>query len=366
MLHKGIHLLVLFLLGMNAAYAQDMGPVSRVTYYMAADANGVQQVFQQTLGTREARQVTHAANDVNTFGVAFDGLSIAYVSGEQLWLQPIHTEDAEALAPVTARHFSHTPVYSPDGEYIAYANDGVWLYDLAKRETRQLLNDVQIAPSGENAGEFQIHFPERFVRGTDGKPAKLIVDVGVWEWNTVGVYDLATSDFHILEGQNYITLLPLYGDKVLLYGNTGVSGTPGLALAENLDDLNTYQPILDFGAVTAAPLFAEKAVEIHPGVVRIFGQGISAFPDEVKYFYMDYNVMEDTVGQVHILTLRNESGGLVYMGEPSPDGSLLPVYHDGQYTDWGTVSGSLEILDLASGENTALAGTTGVFNWQPF
>lgn len=366
MLRKLILTLLLIVVGGNVAFAQEMGDVTRVTYHVAADANGVQQVFQVILGNRESRQVTYAESDVQTFGVAFDGLSIAYVTGEQLWLQPMHTDEAEALAPVMATHFPHSPVYSPDGEYIAYANDGVWLYDLANRETRQLLVDVQIAPSAENAGEFQIHFPERFVRGADGKPAKLIVDVGVWEWNTVGVYDLSTGDFQILEGQNYTSLLPLYGEKVLLYGNTGVSGTPGLALAEDLNDINTYQPILDFDAVTATPLFADKAIELHPGIVRIFGQGIPAFPDEVKYFYVDYNVMEDTVGQVNVMTLRNETGGLVYMGEPSPDGSLLPVYHDVQYTNWGTVYGSLEILDLKGSENTVLTGTIGLFDWQPF
>lgn len=366
MLRRWMLLIVLVLVGVNVAYAQDMGVVTRITYYTAADANGVQQVYQQQLGAEaEPRQVTHAASHVNTFSAAYDGLSIAYISGEQLWLQPIHTEEAEALAPVTASFFPHPPVYSPDGEYIAYANDGLWLYDLAKRQTRQLLQDVRIEPSETVGGEFQIHFPEQFVRGVDGKPAKLIVDVGVWEWNTVGVYDLATGDFQVLEGQNYTGILPLYGDKVLLYGNNGVAGLPGLALAESLDDINTYSEVLDFGAVTATPLFAEQAVEIHPGVVRIFGQGIPAFPDEAKVFYLDYNLMEDTVGQMQVVTLRNDSGGAVYMGELSPDGSLMPVYHDGQYTDWGTIYGALDVIDLATNESIPVAATAGWLRWQP-
>ncbi len=366
MSRKWIVVILMFVLGANVIYAQDMGTVTRISFYLKADANGIQQVYQVSLNNQsEARQITHATSDVLTFGAAYDGLSITYISDGQLWLQPIHTEEAEALAPVNVSQFPRTPIFSQDGAYIAYANNGVWLLDLSTRQTRQLLKDVRIEPSATNGGEFQIHFPERFVRGTDGKETKLIVDVGVWEWNTVGIYDLTSSRFHFLDGQNYTSLLPLYGERVLLYGNNAVGGINGLAMADSLEDINNYKDVLNFGDVTASTLFAEQAVEIHPGVVRIFGQSISAFPDEVKLFYFDYDMMAKVVGQLHMITVPNKTGGYVYTGNLSPDGSLLPVYHDTIFTDANSPYGDFSLIDLTKNETTVLVGTVGLFQWQP-
>ncbi len=365
MIRRWILLVFMLVIGGGIAAAHEEGVV-RQNYYAAADANGVQQVYQVRLDDLDhARQITHAASDVLTFGVAHDGLGIAYISGGQLWLQSVHTEEAEALAPISATRFFRSPVYSPDDQYIAYPNNGVWLLDLPTRQTRQVLADVPLEPQGANSNEFRLYLPEQFVVGADGKASKLIVDVGIWEWNTVGVYDLASGDFQILEGQIHTALLPLQDGRVLLYGNNAISGEPALHVADSLDDIDTYTNVMNFGSLTNIGLFAEQAVEVHEGVVRIFGQGIPAFPDEVKVFYFDYDLTTNIVGQMHVVTLRNEDGTSVYFGNLSPDGSQVPVYHNGLYSDWGTPYGTLDILNIVSAETSPIAGTTGLFRWQP-
>lgn len=339
---------------------------TRTGYYLKADANGVQQVYQQLFGGHdEARQISHAASDVLTFGAAYDGLSVAYVSDGQLWLQPIHDEAAEALTKVSATQFFRSPVYSPDGEYIAYADSGLWLLDLSTREARQLLANVEVKADGSNMNEFRLYAPEQFVMGSDGKAAKLIVDVGIWEWNTVGVYDLASGELQVLEGQTHTNLLPLSDGRVLLYGNTAVGGESVLDVADSLDDINSYTEVVKFGSVTSATLFAEQAVEVQPGVVRVFGQSIGAFPDQVKTFILDYDLNTNIVGQVHMTFIQNSSQNPVSLGTLSPDGKFLPIHLDAQYTDAQTPYGNLSLVELGADTVSPIEGTVGLFRWQP-
>jgi hypothetical protein len=360
---------LLSLSGLPGVHAQDTGPVLRISYYLAADSDGVQQVYQYPLDEQsEPRQITHAESNIITFNAAYDGLSVAYVSAGQLWLQPIHTDESEALAPLSATQFFSSPVFSQDGQYIAYADNGVWLLDLGTRETRQLLADVPLDASASNAGEFRIYQPELFVLDNDRQISKLIVDVGIWEWNTVGVYDLASGELQELEGQVHTNLLPLSGGRVLLYGNGGVAGEPALHIAESLDDINNFTEVVSFRSLTDATLFAEQAVEIRLGVVRIFGPALAPESEGALAFYFDFDVQAGTAGSVNFAALAagDESGNPV-PGRLSPDGSLVPVYLNALWTDFGSIYGDFELLDLEAHETVAaeFPETVGVFHWQP-
>ncbi len=367
MYRKWMVLILMLVMGVNVIHAHENEAVPRISYFLTADSNGVQQVYQLPVdGQAEARQISHAQSDVLTFGAAYDGLSVAYISDGQLWLQPIHTDEAQALTPISEKQYFRSPVFSPDGQYLAYPDKGVWLMDLGTRQTRQLLKDVQVDASGSNMPDIRLYLPEQFVMGADGKASKLIVDVGVWEWNTVGVYDLASGKLQELDGQVHTDLLPLSNGKVLVYGNSGLAGDPALHIADSLEDINTYKELVKFGSVTSETLFANQALEIQPGTIRIFGQAISPFPDEVKMFYLDYNLTTNVAGQLHMIHVPNSNGGNVDMGKLSPDGNLLPVYHDTLYTDAGSPYGQFSLINLAKNDAiTTLEGTIGSFRWQP-
>ncbi|MBI1279508.1 MAG: hypothetical protein GC179_15365 [Anaerolineaceae bacterium] len=370
MFRKWIMVLLLLTVGTGVIQAYDSeahstSDTTRISFYLKADASGIQQIYQQLLdGQAEARQISHAASNVLTFGVAYDGLSVAYVSEGQLWLQPIHMEEAEALTKVSALQFFHSPVFSPDGQYIAYADNGLWLLDLGTRETHELLANVEVNADGSNMSEFRLYAPEKFVMDKDGKASKLVVNVGIWEWNTAGIYDLESGNFQMLEGQMHTDLLPLSDGRVLLYGNTAVSGEPVLHIADSLDDINNYTEVLKFGSVTSATLFAEQAVELQPGVVRVFGQSMGAFPDQVKTFILDYDLNTNIVGQVHMTFIQNSSQNPINLGTLSPDGKLLPVHQDVQYTDAGTPYGNVSLVELGADTVTPVDGTVGLFQWQ--
>jgi hypothetical protein len=339
----------------------------QIGYFLTADENGIQQVWQQVFDGSKARQITTAEGDVLSFGAALDGLSVAYISDGQLWLQPIHTETPEALAEITAEQFFSAPVFSEDNQYIAYADNGVWLLDLDTRETRQLLVDVPVAADGSNMAEYRIYRPEMFVLDEAGKADKLIVDVGVWEWNSAGVYDLETGDLQELEGQIHTRLLPLSNGKVLVYGNSGFAGEFGLHMADSVEDINDYQEALNFRSLTENTLYAEQAVEIEPGIVRVFGQALGEDPMAATVFYFDYNVETGEATPVNFVTVAEaDENNYTLPGKLSPDGDLLPVFLDTIFSDQGGFQARLALFDLTAGEplDLPLPELVGQFEWQ--
>jgi hypothetical protein len=360
--------LVMALLALTIVQAQEA--IESPVYYIAADSNDVQQVYQHLLdGQSEPRVITYAETDVITFGAAHDGLGVAYISDGQLWLQPLHTEEPEALATVSASQVVGSPVFSQDGQYVAYADNGLWLVDLGTRETRQLLADVPLEESASNAGELRVFWPERFVLDEDGTASKLIVDVGVWEWRTSGVYDLASGEFQELEGQLHTSLLPLSDGRVLVYGNTGVGGEGSLHIADSLEDINTYSQVVLFSTLTEGTLFADQAVEIEPGIMRVFGPALTLTPAEVNalYFYFDFDLAAGTASEVNFVTLaENSESANTIAGKLSPDGRFIPVYLNALFTDFGSIYGAFKLVDVTTGETSAaeFPDMVGVFHWQ--
>jgi hypothetical protein len=362
----GFLVALVVIVGSNlTSVAQAEASLNRPIYYIAPDANNVGQVYQRLLDGSSPRQLTQSATDVITFGVSYDGLAIAYISGNQLWLQPIHTEEAEALADVVTAQFFSSPIFSQDGQYIAYADKGVWLFDLGTRENRQLLQDVDLT-GNNNMAEFRRYDPQQFVLGDDGKATQLIVRVGVWEWNTAGVYDLASGELTTLDGMIYNNLLPLSDGFVLVYGNGGIAGDPSISIAPSLDNINEAVKVLNFSDITDDVLFAEQAVEIAPQVVRIFGQTLSEGNQQFRTFYFDYNLVSGA-GKVQVVPIAEPDQQSAMYGQLSPDGTLLPVYINMGYRDYGTIYGELQLLNVVTNETlpTEFPDIAGIFRWQP-
>lgn len=354
-------LMMMFVIITSVIQANDANQPPHLGYYLSGDENDVQQVFQKLLtDDSEARQITHSATNVTKFGIAYDGLGIVYIADSQLWLQPIHTEEAELLATLNGYEFWTNPIFSQDGNYVAYEDNGVWLYDLVNRQTRQILEDVPLAEMATNANEYRLFKPQRFIVNGDGTVTKLLVDIGVWEWNTAGIYDLASDELLELEGQIHSDVLALYDGQALVFGNSGVSGESSLHLADNLAEINSANLQVLFHELTEATLFAEQARELEPGIVRVFGQGVtlSAGPVEPTHFYLDFDLNKgELVGEVQLMNLRETKDGQEMYADTAPwssDGSLIPVYVNPRFGDAGVIYGELMLLNIETGAMTGL------------
>jgi len=367
---KKITLIVIGIMAFVSLSIQAQGTVSisRTGYYIAPDTDGIQQVFQLVLGEEQnTRQITYSATDVLNYGIAYDALSIAYISDGQLWLQPIHTDEPESLTAVSASEYLHNPVFSPDSQYIAYTDNGVWLLDLDTRETRQLLENIPFTTESESVGELRIYSPKQFIWSANGSVAQLVVEIGMWEWATAGIVDLTSGELQIIEEVTYTDILPLYGNRVLIYGNNAMNGNPVLRVAVDDNDINTYDEVLDFTGLldNVITLFADQAIEIAPGTVRVLGTVMSNEPDSGA-FYFDYNLMSNEVLGVSTFTLPTSESSPVNYGTLSSDGALLSMYVEFAWTETGHTFGNLRIADVVTGEEVfALDGHISDFQWQP-
>jgi hypothetical protein len=344
--------------------AQDMETAAQNIFYLAADENGVQQVFTQLVGGDDAgRQVTTAAANVMTYSIAGDGLGIAYISGGQVWLQSIHSEGAEAVATLAGEPTStYRVAFSEDGNYVAYSDKGIWLLELATRETEMVLADVPLGGGAPSVDAFRSFKPVEFVRDEEGKETKLVVESMLFEGRTVGVVDLETGELVELEPFLHNQLLVADGGEVLLYGNGQIGpDEQRVRVASSLDDLNTHEVAAEFNQFPSEGLYAAAAAEISPNVVRVIGTGwVNIAEGQMATFVFDLDLATRTASGFKFVELP--------ISEMSPDGNIGVVYHNFTYTENAEPSGAVELIDLATGEalDVELPETISAVKWHPY
>jgi hypothetical protein len=173
----------------------------------------------------------------------------------------------------------------------------------------------------------------------------------------------------MLEPFLHTRALALYGDKALVYGNGGIAGEMALHLADSLDDLNASEKVVDFAEITPATLFADQAVEIHPGVVRVLGTALTDLETGAGgWFMIDADLMAGTTTDVTFMNLADETTEHAVAGDLSPDGRIVPVYNDALWTDSGVLYGRVELIDLETGEalDVELPETVSAVQWRPY
>jgi Tol biopolymer transport system component len=111
-------------------------------YFLAPQA-GLNQVWRLPSGGSAPSAITNASTDVLAFDVSPDGSHLAYTSNNQIFLQEINTVYVVPVAQILpdANVPSATPAISPEGSRIAYANNGIWVYDTLAKSLIQLVAD---------------------------------------------------------------------------------------------------------------------------------------------------------------------------------------------------------------------------------
>lgn len=128
-------------------------------------------------------QLTQESTGVSSFEVnPVDG-RLAYTSNFQLILLDPSSNSRQVLVTGDENNRPGRPVFSNDGNYLAYGLGGIHTYNLASGEDRLVIanNDVQ-NPSGR-----RIYFPKSW--SPDG--SKLAVIIGYWEWAGDGIISIA-------------------------------------------------------------------------------------------------------------------------------------------------------------------------------
>jgi len=168
------------------AVSPDLLPHS--LYFLGKDDQSRVQVFRMERNGKIQSQLTSEAVNVLDFDVSpLDG-SFVYELNNQLILRNADGSNRRVIAEGAPREIDfvfYRPVFSPDGQTIAYANSGLTLYDVGSGTSNLVVPDI----SPDDFSSRESYVPETFA--PDGK--KLLVHMLHVDTSSIAIYNLTTK-----------------------------------------------------------------------------------------------------------------------------------------------------------------------------
>lgn len=242
-------------------------------YFIAADSDGINQVWGLTLPDGQSKPLTDAPQSISRYAISGDATRIAYVSENQIWRQTLGQSDAESLIGVSGNPNFAALAFSPDNQWLAYGDHGLWLLEIATKNAQELLANFPLEDNALNVPGLRRYNPVRFL-----DHERLLVDVGMWETNTRGIYFLSTRTMQEVAGAYALLELTALADgRYLVYSEARMgSGVEGFLIGQPAPD--PLEPFLLtstlselFAAHQLAGVAITDAVEVAPGQLRFIG-----------------------------------------------------------------------------------------------
>lgn len=175
----------------------------RSLYYLSDDDAGLAQVFRMEKDGETIAQLTFEPAPVENYDISPADGSIAYISNNQLLLVQADGSGRRVLVsgdPVDENnpYLSKVgnPVFSPDGQTIAYSHKGLNLYAVSTGAINLAIEDQWNDVGGGLFIPIELYWPERYSR--DG--AKLLITLGYYEGASTAVYYPDTNSLTRLSG----------------------------------------------------------------------------------------------------------------------------------------------------------------------
>ena len=163
-------------------------------YFQATDNAGLMQIFRMEKDGKTIKQVTSEPVNVGNYGVSPVDGSVAYVVNNQLALVNADGTgrrllvDGGAADESSLNHITN-PVFSLDGQTLAYGYQGLNFYSLSSGVSERVIED-KISDMGNGMLlPAELYRPEKY--SPDG--SKLLVTISLWEGATAAIYDPATK-----------------------------------------------------------------------------------------------------------------------------------------------------------------------------
>lgn len=162
----------------------------RSLYFINRDAGGVWQIFRLDVDGHTLHQITFEPLSVDAYDVSPADGSVAYVTNNQLYLADASGAGRRLLidgGPVDdSNRWTNsvgTPVWSPDGQSLAYSHGGLSFLNLSTGAMNKVLqNQIDTSPGFPLVKE--LYAPRAY--SADG--SKLLIDIGYYEGGTYGIY----------------------------------------------------------------------------------------------------------------------------------------------------------------------------------
>lgn len=170
-------------------------------YYLGTDPAGLTQVFRIEKDGRSVKQVTSEPVNVEDYGVSREDGSVAYVVNNQLILVNQDGTDRRLLVDGGTVDINNpfinkisNPVFSPDGETLAYAHQGLNFYALSSGVHNRVMEDNIDDMGNGLLIPRELYQPEKY--SPDG--SRLLI--------TLAYYEGASSAFYYPESKALVRL----------------------------------------------------------------------------------------------------------------------------------------------------------------
>jgi len=172
-------------------------------YYLGTDSAGLIQVFRIEPDGVTQRQITSEPVTVNDYDVSRIDGSVAYVANNQLVLVNADGSNRRVLVdggPMDPNNpfisAVSSPVFSPDGQTLAFGYQGLRLYSFATSDSDLILENQIDDVGGGLYVPRELYSPERY--SPDG--TRLLITLGYYEGASSAIYSPATNELVRLDG----------------------------------------------------------------------------------------------------------------------------------------------------------------------
>ncbi|MCI0553332.1 MAG: hypothetical protein L0287_20475 [Anaerolineae bacterium] len=158
------------------------GLLPHTFYYLGTDDAGITQVFRLEKDGKTQKQLTSEPVDVKDYDVSLADGSVVYVANNQLLLVNADGSDRHMLVDGGAVDPNNpilnsvsNPVFSPNGQTIAYSHKGLNLYAVSTGVSNLVLEKQIVDPISGIPRPGELYWPRKY--SPDG--AKLLITVGI-------------------------------------------------------------------------------------------------------------------------------------------------------------------------------------------
>jgi hypothetical protein len=300
-------------------------------YFLSNDSQAVAQIYRMERDGKTKVQITFEATNVWDYDVSPVTESIAYEANNQLILLSADGSDrrvlVEGLPDPIARGF-YKPVFSPDGETLAYAYKGLNLYSISTGTSNLVIDDKLEDMGNGQLLPIETYAPERY--SPDG--TKLLVALGHWEMMpSHAVYYPSTNTLvRYAEVEDYIYCCSFHGGPVWAPDSSSFYG-----IASVHDSAYKYGELWKVDAASGA---VTRMLNPSNGMLNLPKEPYLAPDGQLYFFFGSYDnasgffeapvlelVRSAPDGETNRVVLRDENFVLMREALWAPDASFAIV-----------------------------------------
>ena len=168
-------------LTLQPAQSEDSSLLPHPLYFLNNDSAGLAQVYRLDQDGITVTQLTFEPANVDDYDVSMMDGSVVYVSNNQLLTI---NADGSSRSTISEGDSVNSPVWSPNGETIAFAYKGLNFYSVVSGQSNRVLDDQIDDLGGGQTFPRELYWPESY--SADG--SKLVITLAYYEGASSAIY----------------------------------------------------------------------------------------------------------------------------------------------------------------------------------